>query len=335
MNLLFGFSSTLGAMVLVWGLNGIFQSMGWGPIIKTASRWSRPEQRSSVSAFLGTTFVLGALASWYLSGRIMTVLGRWELIFWIPAGVLFMQGAIWFSLVRDNPSDVGFTIPALIQERDEAAPTLKQYLKDTITFLKQPSFLLLALTTIFQGMIKDGINLWTPMLLMQSQNQSIGTAVTYSLIVPSLGFLGVLAASWLNHRLDGDDRKTVVLFFALGAITAVGVSWAFTRGSAIVLSVLIGVCSFGIHGVNVLLLSSIPLQYVRFGKTSTLAGFLDFASYIGSAVMTMLTGVIISGLGWKYLLWLWVALFLLGGISMFVNKSVGKSYNSEMREIES
>lgn len=88
-----------------------------------------------------------------------------------------------------------------------------------------------------------------------------------------------------------------------------GVIAAFTRGSVVVLSVLIGLCSFVIHGVNVLLLSSVPLQYVHFGKTSTLAGFLDFASYIGSAVMTMLTGVIVSVWGWKCLLLLWVVLF--------------------------
>ncbi len=332
MNLLFGLSSTLGAMVLVWGFNGIFQSMGWGPIIKTASRWSRPEQRSSVSAFLGTTFVLGALASWYLSGRILTVLGRWELVFWIPAGVLLVQGVIWVILVRDKPSDVGLTIPGLIQEQDEASPTLQEYLRDTVIFLKQPTFLLLAVTTVFQGMIKDGINLWTPTLLMQSQNQTIGTAVAYSLIVPFLGFLGVLAASWLNHRLDGNDRKTVILFFALGAIAAVGVIAAFTRGSVVVLSVLIGLCSFVIHGVNVLLLSSVPLQYVHFGKTSTLAGFLDFASYIGSAVMTMLTGVIVSVWGWKCLLLLWVVLFFLGGISMFANRSLGQPHDIEMGE---
>lgn len=91
MNLLFGLSGSLVMMALVWGLNGVFQSTGWGPIIKTASHWVTQEQRNKVSAILGTSFVLGALASWVLAGWIMETYHRWELAFWIPALILFVH----------------------------------------------------------------------------------------------------------------------------------------------------------------------------------------------------------------------------------------------------
>lgn len=52
MNFLFGFSKTLTIMALIWGINGIFQSTGWGPIVKTATRWISDEERHTVSAFL-------------------------------------------------------------------------------------------------------------------------------------------------------------------------------------------------------------------------------------------------------------------------------------------
>lgn len=38
-NIAFGLSSVLWMMVLLWSVNGIFQSMLWAPMIKTLSNW--------------------------------------------------------------------------------------------------------------------------------------------------------------------------------------------------------------------------------------------------------------------------------------------------------
>src|SRR5690606_30828337 len=77
-NLLFGFSNSLSAMVLIWGLNGVFQSTDWGPIVKVSSHWVSPQQRNTATAILGTSFVLGALFSWWLSGKLLVFTGYWR-----------------------------------------------------------------------------------------------------------------------------------------------------------------------------------------------------------------------------------------------------------------
>lgn len=319
MNFLFGFSGSLVMMSLVWGANGIFQSTGWGPIVKTASHWVTPEQRNKVSAILGTSFVLGALASWVLAGWIIETYHRWELAFGIPALILFVHAWVWVIFIRDNPAQAGFTIEGIPTKQPKTHLTLGECVRNTVDFLRQPHLLLLALTTIFQGMIKDGINLWMPTLLMQTQNLSIGNAVSYSLIVPFLGFVGVLAASWLNEFLGGDDRRSVIILFAVGSVIAFGVSWSFAKASALSLSILIGLCSLVINGINVLLLSSIPLRFANSGKSSTLAGYLDFASYVGSGTMTIITGFVANYWSWESVATIWAVLFVLGGLSMVAN----------------
>ena len=80
-NLLFGLSNTLLAMAVIWGVNGIFQSTGWGPIVKVSSHWVLPWQRNTVSTILGTSFVLGSLFSWWLSGQILAMSGNWRAVF--------------------------------------------------------------------------------------------------------------------------------------------------------------------------------------------------------------------------------------------------------------
>lgn len=316
MNLGFGLSQSFAAMVLFWGLNGVFQSMGWGPIIKTASNWTTPSERTKVSPFLGTTCVLGSLISWYLSGQILAKFGRWELVFWLPSLVLGIQAFVWLILIRDHPRDVGLTISSSSPTLKERKPPLKVYFQDTLVFLRQPKFLFLALITIVQGMIKDGISLWTPILLVQNHDQSIGVAAIYSLLVPTFGFLGVLLASRLNQRVKGHDELAITILFAVGVVCALAVRFTLNGDSLLTLTLLIGLCSLAINGINNLLLSSIPLRYSHSGKTSTLAGFLDFASYVGSGSMTILTGIVLKSWGWQTLLVGWVALFGLGGLLM-------------------
>jgi len=318
-NLLFGFSSTLTAMALIWGINGIFQSTGWGPIVKVTSHWVLPQQRNTVSTILGTSFVLGALFSWWLSGQILAISGQWRVVFWVPAAVLTLQALFWLRQVRDKPADVGIEIASEVPPQKQS-PTLRQYFQDTFAFLKQPYLLLLSITTMFQGMIKDGINLWMPALLMQTRGLDITSAVGYSLIIPIMGFAGVLFASWLNSHLGNDERKSVSLLFAVGAIIALLLSQTFTTGSTLYLSLMIGVCSFVVNGINVLLLSAIPMRFVSTGKSSTLAGYLDFASYVGSALMTILTGIVVSLWGWGSVVTVWSVLFALGAASMLANK---------------
>lgn len=326
MNLCFGWSNSLGAMVFFWGLNGVFQSMGWGPILKTASNWTSPQERNKVSAFLGTTFVLGSLASWYISGQVLGRTERWELVFWLPGVVLGAQALIWWALIRDHPKEFGLQMLEHKEEIQESTPPFPSVLRETATFLRQPTFLLLAVVTIVQGMIKDGITLWTPTLLVQSQNQSITTASLYALVVPLFGFVGVLAATWFNHRLGSRDELSLGILFGLGAALALGVRGVFSGDSVLLFTLLIGLCGAIINGINIVLLSSIPLRYAHSGKTSSIAGFLDFASYVGSALMTVITGVIANAWGWGTLLWLWVGLFILGGAILLANHLItGKS----------
>jgi OPA family glycerol-3-phosphate transporter-like MFS transporter len=50
MNIVFGFvGGLLTAMVVVWGFNGFFQSMGWGPTVKAMANWFPSGKRSRTS----------------------------------------------------------------------------------------------------------------------------------------------------------------------------------------------------------------------------------------------------------------------------------------------
>lgn len=72
LNIFFGLAGgILGLMVILWGLNGYVQSMGWGPTVKAMANWFPHTVRGRISGRLGTSYIIGGALSWLLAGTII------------------------------------------------------------------------------------------------------------------------------------------------------------------------------------------------------------------------------------------------------------------------
>lgn len=318
MNLLTGFISSFGWMVALWAMNGYFQSMGWGPIVKMTSNWVPQSQRGRVSAFLGTSTVGGFMFSWLLASRLLGKYpGRWQAVFWVPSALLAITAIIWAAMAKNRPEDVGFApINPVQMDRSRADG---ERLQAAWVFLVQPGLLLLAVVSALQGMVKDGINLWAPTLLMQSQNLAVAEATSQALWIPPFGFLGVLAAGWLNQKTGGDDGRIIGVFYGMAAVVAVVGSYMINKQSYFLTVLTIALCSGLIYGINTLLMTSIPLQFQAIGKESTVAGFLDFAAYVGSGLAGVVTGTLLEYWSWARIMAMWGVICAIGAILISAN----------------
>jgi OPA family glycerol-3-phosphate transporter-like MFS transporter len=233
------------------------------------------------------------------------------MVFWVPSVILTAVAIIWLLFAKNCPEDIGL---APVSVGEESERQLDSGFRTSLAFLIQPGLILLAVVSALQGMVKDGINLWAPTLLMQSQDLAISEATFQSLLIPPFGFLGVIAAGWLNQRTGGDDRRIIGgLYWAASVTVALGAYVIhLQRYSLVVLTV--AICSGLIYGVNSLLLTSIPLQFQALGKASTVAGFLDFASYAGAGLMGVLTGSLLDYWSWPRIMLLWGCICALGAI---------------------
>ena len=90
-NILMGFSNGLvSMMMLLWGMNGFFQAMGWAPSVKTVANWYPSEERGKWSSRLGTSYQVGGAASWLLATFIIATLNLdWRFAFWV-AGIIML-----------------------------------------------------------------------------------------------------------------------------------------------------------------------------------------------------------------------------------------------------
>ena len=303
LNLIFGTLASLPAMVAVWALNGWAQSTGWGPMMKTLSQWFEPSQRSKLTALFTPCYVVGHALSWALAGWLVSSQG-WRYGFWVPAGILLTFALLWYVLARDGPRQV-----VSQASRDDSAGGLRISLARSLsTVIRRPELRWALIACFLSGMIKDGLTLWGPTYLMEEQGLDLASAALTGMLIPLSGAAGAVSAGWLVHRVSKGQESPVVA--GLGALIGLAAMGLYQTGAGeqgwLGLVLLAGI-ALGSHGMNALLMTSVPLRLGPGGSVSSAAGALDFASYVGGGLSVALVGALQDLHGWGAIYGWWVA----------------------------
>ena len=88
-NIIFGFTPIAMGMIILWAINGYFQSMLWGPIIKILTKWFPKEQNTRVSVGISTSMIGGYLLSWSFSYQFLKY-ASWYWVFIVPGIIVLL-----------------------------------------------------------------------------------------------------------------------------------------------------------------------------------------------------------------------------------------------------
>ena len=86
--------------LVFWSANGIFQAMGWTPLMGAVGHWASDKGAGRVIASFGSCFVAGTALTFALGGLIVER-GSVEAVFIAAAVVLIPVGVAWWIGVRD------------------------------------------------------------------------------------------------------------------------------------------------------------------------------------------------------------------------------------------
>jgi sugar phosphate permease len=305
-NVAFGSASALPLMVVLWAVNGWVQSMGWGPIIKTIRAWFDSRRRGRIAAFFSPCFVLGHLAAWAAGGWLVARYG-WRYAFWLPAAVFGAMALIWIASVRPTPQAAGFGAAG-----DRLDPLPAGLGRTLGSLLAQPRLRWAALICILSSMIKDGLTLWAPTMLVDAWQMPVERAALAASAVPLLGLGGSLLAGWATDRYFRSHEMPGVagLSLALGAAMAGFLLLPGGKGPWMAI-LLLGLSGMAAYGINALLLTSLPLS---FGAPAAVAGFLDFSSYVGGGISALVAGQLLARGTWDAVYSYWLAATLLAAL---------------------
>lgn len=308
LNLGMAASHTVEQMMLIWGLNGLVQSMAWAPLVRTVADLVFEEQCTRICLNLATTTPVGTLAA-YMTAALFIARGGWRCTFVFGGAVMLAAALLWaagVTLLEREAAREGIEEPCTANAK--AAAHVSLTVKRIVVNL-----LPVGLAVLLYGLLKDGIITWTPSYLQENCGFSTASSVALTMVIPVVNLSGVYLANMLHVRRLRNEMMTAFVCFAFcgGGILV----WLISgySGLAIPFMVLL-VSTTCMTGASTMFLSMLPLRFRSIGLVATVTGLLDAVAYLGSAVSGAGVGAVLERWGWNTVLAIWLAAAVIGAL---------------------
>jgi len=296
-NLLFGFTDLLAAMMVLWALNGYFQSMGWTPMVKALAEWFPISRRGRITGLFSSCFLVGSVFSWLLAGFLAGNLG-WRTAFWLPSVAVLFFAFLFGMGVRDAPEDVGLTL----SQRENPRPAPKS---PGGTSLRKTGVIAAAYT--FNSFVRSGLTLWAPSYVLETLLTPLDKAVYGASVIPLGGVLGAYAAGWASDRLFRSRRAPVAALMTAGLGLLLPAFYIVRSAGWMTSLLLLATAGFLLYGPQSLMATTMPIDYASKRGAALMAGIIDGAGYLGLAFADPFTGWLVDMNGWDAAVSFWIA----------------------------
>ncbi len=340
LNIIFGFTGNfLAGMILIWGLNGFFQSMGWAPIVRIVANWFPINKRGKASGILGSSYQIGNVVSWLLTGFIVGAFG-WRWAFWVPVIIILFSVMNWSLKIKEKEETKDgrdFEVEFLGWRKDFKVPVIMRPifataqflgieekaedmgfepveiarksngLRDTIsTILKNKKIWIVAFGLFGLNIVRYGFLAWAPTYFFEVQKAPISLAAYKTIIFPLAGSLGSLSAGWISDKFFQSKRAPVAIFMLSILILAI---WFFPQiptTSWFLSLIILGIIGFTTYGPHMLLVTAFPMDLGTKEMASSATGFIDGWGYIGAALTGVGTGYLLDHFSWDFAFYFWL-----------------------------
>ena len=283
-------------LMVLWTLNGYFQSMLWGPLMRILSQHISPSRTVWVSTGMSTSMVVGYITSWVLFGRCF--LPRpWQTYFLVPALLALAAAVVWtgYLICRRKPAAA---VP------DAGASVSRQSRTGMFRSVVQYRLWLVAVVCLCMGLIKESLSLWSPMLMTEMLGLEEKTSLTVVALIPLANFAGILLTGRFMGKRNDAKRTLRDLFFA-AALCSLCLFFTQRHAAAGGVAALAAISGL-MYGCNSLLLSYLPISFGGENIVSSLVGLFDFSSYMGAALSSALLGVALEHKSYTAVFTVWL-----------------------------
>ncbi|QHW32085.1 MFS transporter [Paenibacillus rhizovicinus] len=289
-------------ITVIWCFNGLFQAMLWPPLVRIMTQTLSREAYNNASVGVVAAASAGTIGV-YLLVPLCIVLSGWRMSFAIPAGLSLLVAGIWFAGARKFPSQSsgGAMNPVTEQASGKAVP-----------LIFASGLLPIIAAIVLQGALRDGITTWMPTFIDDNFGLGNSFSILSTAVLPAFTIISVSAASFVQRILQNEVR-TATLFWAAALVTA-GLLIALYNANAIIGIALMACLTGCMHGINLMLISLLPVHFAKFGKVATISGILNAFTYLGSAGSIYGIAAMSGRFGWEITIVVWCAMALAGVI---------------------
>ena len=313
-NLGMTFCNGIGAMKILWLFNGVFQSILWSSHIKTLSDKIADDKLPKAVMVMSTTVASGTFTAYGLSALFSALNMSWTSIFYVASAIVGAISVLWFA---------GISTIQKSAKKSEVAENKMQN-KLSVTPLLVFTVIVILVSAVTNGFIKDGITTWVPSILKENFGMPSSLSIIVTLLLPIVSIFGASLVKTMHKRQKNENVLNGIYYF-VAMILAGLILLTINLKSAPLTLILFGGIACLMSAVNNVITSVVPL-YSRDKIDSGLsAGLLNTFCYIGSTLATSLLGKIADTKGWNdvfiCILLFTVTAFVVCCISVIVTKS--------------
>lgn len=294
-NIFMGFTTTVLAATIIWGLNGWFQSFGAPGGVVAMTAWFSNRERGRAYGIWSTAHSIGEGLTFLVVGGLVSYLG-WQWGYWGPGLIGIVTAIGVFALMQDRPPTLG--LPTVNEwKNDQYSETAESVARSTIalqfSILKIPAIWVLALASATTYITRYGINSWGILYLQEARGYSLPMAGTLLMISTLAGIAGAVAFGFTSDKLFNARRPPANLLFAI--LELIGLAIIFF-GPTNMPMLIVGMLLFGM-GLTGLVTSLGGLFGVDIAPkraAGAAMGVVGIFSYIGAAIQEQVSGILID-----------------------------------------
>jgi OPA family sugar phosphate sensor protein UhpC-like MFS transporter len=290
-----GFSTTVLAAAIIWGLNGWFQSFGAPGGVVAMTSWFSNSERGRAYGIWSTAHSLGEGLTFLVVGALVAGLG-WRWGFWGPGLIGIVAAIGCYAWVQDRPSTLGLP-PVNAWKNDHYSESAKDSARSVLalqfSILKLPAIWVLALASATNYVTRYAINSWGILYLQEERGFSLTEAGTLLMISTLAGIAGAIAYGFASDKLFGARRPPANLLF--GVIELIGLGIIFfgpTSTPMLILGMLL--FGMGITGLVTSLGGLFAVDVAPKRAAGAAMGVIGVFSYIGAAIQEQVSGTLIN-----------------------------------------
>lgn len=332
MNILMSFGQSPLYFIIVWGACGLACSMLWSPILRAVATWTSEEIGQAAGASLSVTIPVGTIICYGICALTLD-LADWRTSF-AACGAILCIAAVVFYIVFGTLKEHMSSHPEAIKSENTADSPAPSHLH---VKLLCGGLVLAAVCILFNGMIKDGLDLWIPTILSSKFIDDTSTVSMICTILPLFNIVGVYVSKYMYSKFRWTELGTCSLMFVISgiALSLALVLIHFVSGgipAGIAATLLLAVSSAAMLGANSMLLTFIPLHFAKIGRASAVTGMLNCFSYAAAAVSGVAVGIVSEHSTWEVVFLVFIGAAVLG----FVFAHLGKSRLAvKIRDVDS
>lgn len=323
-NILMFLSHTYWQLIVIWAINGFALSLIWPPMVKLFSK-HMPKDYLHKSCFnIQTSVALGTFVTYVLCSGLLLV-WNWRTIFGVTAMLLVFAAIVWWKVIKEVEvyAEQYGEVEALVEneKRIESLGQKTSFLKLSLT----SGLMIILIAVLIMGFLKDGIMTWVPQYITDTFGANSYFSIFLTAFLPLVNLSGIYIIKYINSKNNGDDLKTTTLFYGVSMLSLILL--VLVGGKSMYLAVFFfAIVTSCMLGINTILVSILPTYFIKYNKTSLVAGLTNCITYLGSALCGYGLGALVEGYGWNITSIVLVGICVLGIVACVVARPLWQKF---------